>query len=344
MEKKRYAWIDIAKALGIILIVVGHGLNYKHVSFKYIYWFHVPLFFIISGTLHTQHDSIYSFISRRFKHLMVPYCTYLLIYVVFMSIGICGEIPIYKILLGGKFLINTNLAIYWFVPCLLATQIVSFLILKIDSVFMRFCTVIIFYLGAIILQYIFTDTFGYFMFNSYFSNNTIILPLSFEVVPMAVVFYVMGFSLAKSKLQLSGILTIALAVFFGFIIYLDNKRIIDIPHYVMYLQQYSLPIINIILPAGCFLIIRQLSISIEKHSVLRGVFMSIGQASMTILFTHVILANGFIYLLYVFFDYKVAEPQVTFLWIILGLILPYLAYSFFKPFSLTRKFFLGISD
>ncbi len=41
---------------------------------KYIYWFHVPFFFLISGLLHSSAQKIPRFIAARFKHLMVPYC------------------------------------------------------------------------------------------------------------------------------------------------------------------------------------------------------------------------------------------------------------------------------
>ena len=45
---KRIEWIDVSKGIGIILVLIGHislngGLN------KFIYSFHMPLFFILSG-------------------------------------------------------------------------------------------------------------------------------------------------------------------------------------------------------------------------------------------------------------------------------------------------------
>lgn len=46
---KRVSWIDIAKGLGIIFVVMGHSDN--PVAQKYFFWFHMPLFFIISGYL-----------------------------------------------------------------------------------------------------------------------------------------------------------------------------------------------------------------------------------------------------------------------------------------------------
>ncbi len=51
MEKKRDLTLDIAKAICIILMVVGHSFlthNYWH---NFIYMFHMPCFFLISGWL-----------------------------------------------------------------------------------------------------------------------------------------------------------------------------------------------------------------------------------------------------------------------------------------------------
>ena len=51
--EKRIEWIDIAKSLGIFLVVIGHtGINVFMPSVaKWIYSFHMPLFYFISGMM-----------------------------------------------------------------------------------------------------------------------------------------------------------------------------------------------------------------------------------------------------------------------------------------------------
>lgn len=44
MEKKRIEWVDIYKALGIILVVVGHATGAFN---NYIYQFHMAAFLLI---------------------------------------------------------------------------------------------------------------------------------------------------------------------------------------------------------------------------------------------------------------------------------------------------------
>ncbi|WP_442945177.1 acyltransferase family protein [Nostoc sp.] len=48
---QRIEWIDCWKGLAIITVVVGHII--APVS-KYIFWFHMPLFFFLSGYLYRK--------------------------------------------------------------------------------------------------------------------------------------------------------------------------------------------------------------------------------------------------------------------------------------------------
>lgn len=59
--KKDIAWIDYARLLGILLVVFGHVLQSQslfteneslHLIWNFVYLFHMPLFFIISGYLY----------------------------------------------------------------------------------------------------------------------------------------------------------------------------------------------------------------------------------------------------------------------------------------------------
>ena len=82
-NKKRIEYIDIAKGIGIILMVLGHipafSNNYKF-AYKLIYSFHMPLFFIISGFLfkckNEQNQHIVpgkEYLIKKIRTLLVPY-------------------------------------------------------------------------------------------------------------------------------------------------------------------------------------------------------------------------------------------------------------------------------
>lgn len=70
--RKREVWVDYAKAIGILLIVFGHLPNSEFVS-SFIWTFHVPLFFFISGYLiNTEHDAI-SYSKKIILRLVIPF-------------------------------------------------------------------------------------------------------------------------------------------------------------------------------------------------------------------------------------------------------------------------------
>lgn len=51
MDDSRIEWVDIAKVLGVILVICGHLLyatNFDVIN-KMIYSFHMPMFFTLSG-------------------------------------------------------------------------------------------------------------------------------------------------------------------------------------------------------------------------------------------------------------------------------------------------------
>ena len=75
-------YISIAKALGIILMVVGHSGCPAAIS-KFIYLFHMPLFFVCSGYFFKEisdRTSLLSFYKKRMKGLYLPYIKWSLLF------------------------------------------------------------------------------------------------------------------------------------------------------------------------------------------------------------------------------------------------------------------------
>lgn len=81
MEKARDIAFDIAKGIGIILVVVGHYVPDDaplwYTGFvRFVYYFHMPLFFIIAGYFYessTRRTNYLSFVWSKFQRLMIPY-------------------------------------------------------------------------------------------------------------------------------------------------------------------------------------------------------------------------------------------------------------------------------
>lgn len=64
---KRYSWIDILYTMGIVLVVLGHSHpsdwtvyagTFLEEVIKFIYSFHMPLFFFIAGFLFMNSNAI----------------------------------------------------------------------------------------------------------------------------------------------------------------------------------------------------------------------------------------------------------------------------------------------
>ena len=71
----RLAWIDALKGFGIVLVVFAH-YRLPEALDTYIFSFHMPLFFFISGCLFNfvkYTESATNFVKGRFKSLIIPY-------------------------------------------------------------------------------------------------------------------------------------------------------------------------------------------------------------------------------------------------------------------------------
>ena len=73
--KTHIEWLDIAKGLGVLLVVIGH-LWYNclfPIVNTIIYSFHMPMFFILSGFVFKKGNSKFgSFITSKIKRLILP--------------------------------------------------------------------------------------------------------------------------------------------------------------------------------------------------------------------------------------------------------------------------------
>ena len=115
MKTLRFDWVDIAKGIAIILMVVGHSSI--PVSFsRYIWSFHMPLFFVISGFLYDadKYKNLLFLIKRRMQTLIVPY-------VFFSIIAFIGMYPL-ELATWEELYKGWNGYALWFIPVLFITE------------------------------------------------------------------------------------------------------------------------------------------------------------------------------------------------------------------------------
>ena len=73
---QRLAFLDNAKMIGILLMIIGHCCTIRNAQYLYnfIYLFHMPLFFVISGYLFKPRE-IKTAIKKYAKAYLIPYLT-----------------------------------------------------------------------------------------------------------------------------------------------------------------------------------------------------------------------------------------------------------------------------
>lgn len=104
-DSKRVDWLDLAKGIGLLLVIFGHtfrpsmcdAYSWCAFSYNYVYSFHVSLLFLVSGIGYalTKEKNIKTstkeYITKKAKHILLPWFSYALcIYLVFC---VCQFIP-----------------------------------------------------------------------------------------------------------------------------------------------------------------------------------------------------------------------------------------------------------
>ena len=136
-DKKRIVWIDYLKVFACILVVIGHLIqslqksnidNYESItSFInwFIYLFHMPLFFAVSGYLYEINKKQFSwkqyknFVIKKIINLGVPYIVFYLLYVIINMI-FASSVNTPKGIEEIIGIINNPMPPYWFLYALLS--------------------------------------------------------------------------------------------------------------------------------------------------------------------------------------------------------------------------------
>ena len=132
---KRLRYIDIAKGMAILCMVLGHtySMQEKPFIFIWIYSFHMPLFFITSGILYrikrSGEQKYSSLIQKKTKTLLIPYLIWNTIYQIFISIlNFRGGKNIW--LTNLQHIIYFNGSAMWFLPVMFIASLIFLVTIK----------------------------------------------------------------------------------------------------------------------------------------------------------------------------------------------------------------------
>lgn len=182
-NKYRIAEIDMAKGIGILLVILGHMEKItSNVWKQFAASFHMPLFFVLSGLLYSQKDysmnDFRQFVSKKAKHILVPYILWALIY----SNGVSLKNIIYIFYANNKVFAEAGL---WFLPTFFVAECTYYLIKWLTSKtkpFLEPCLIIL----CAILSYL-LDTYP---INPLFKSYG--YPFSIDIALTATVFIATG--------------------------------------------------------------------------------------------------------------------------------------------------------
>ena len=134
LHNNRISWIDMAKGYGIIMVIAGH-LHLPSTITNYIYSFHIPLFFFLSGYLFNTKKSFKDFVAAKIKRLIIPYiclCIPMIFSNLLFSENYTFNYDSFKIELVC-FLLQERHTTLWFLACLLILNIIMYLVVKYST-------------------------------------------------------------------------------------------------------------------------------------------------------------------------------------------------------------------
>lgn len=160
-RKERINYFDIAKGIGIILVVLGH-LEYISLELRYaIVSFHMPLFFVVSGMLmnvtNDESKEIGTYIRSKAKRILMPYMYFSIIYL-FIIVGLIFISPdtyTWVYFYENAYLAGCmyGISVLWFLPALFFASIIFVAIRKKVGHYMTIVLVAIITISAYLCNY-----------------------------------------------------------------------------------------------------------------------------------------------------------------------------------------------
>lgn len=126
--KERIQWVDVAKFFGIFVIYLGHFGNDAGAAYTYVFKFHVPLFFMISGCMESKNTRrVMENIYHKFVNLMIPFFAFGLLSIILCTVkdnAAIGTVAAgLQVLAKGAIRNQFFAASLWFLTCLFVVEV-----------------------------------------------------------------------------------------------------------------------------------------------------------------------------------------------------------------------------
>lgn len=337
---KRVEYVDIAKGIGITLVVMGHN-DFALISpfaHKLIYSFHMPMFFFMSGMFFKPDIPFWTFVRQRFNRVLRPFL-FMILFIFFTSISFskvsileAGRRLVKSMYGSGQYLDWVQL---WFLPHLFVAGLFAYLFVRAIRqrlLFrLRWAILIVLYVVGVLSLNLFYP----FKLNLLGKDFTLYgLPFSLDLVLISGFFFILAYELNQTRyasfLENPWILLIAALMLTFLVWYFPAKIDFNIR------QFDSLPINTIEALLGITFIIA-LSKQLERVGWLSTLFKYIGQASLVILIFQVPIQDYWGQKLFALTDNLQFSYWISFL---IGVIGPIAINALFiRPNAILREWF-----
>lgn len=326
-DAERIEWIDVLKGMGIIIVVVGHVWVEPR---RLIFWFHMPLFFFISGRLFRSPLSWLGYARKKTARLLAPYLCFLVLLSIPEALrwfsGLTADPPsttpgavmvrVGQILYGGRYLTD-SCGVFWFITSLLICQLAyAFLHTRFGGSWWKLAAIVV----GLYLLAVFDGAY----------LPSVRYPLAAGPAALAIVFFWAGNTSAMRRYPRAPVAVCAGAVLVGVVLlelFTDTRLMFNMKY-----KDYGAPVLSIAVALSCIVLLIELARFAALLHDLNSALRALGRASLVIMFLHqpvqLTLAN-----------FQVTNsPAVR---IIAGVLVPFLAFLLFRHYSLTRRYLLG---
>ena len=157
--KARIKYLDIAKFIGIFCIYLGHFGIQAGYAFNFVFWFHVPLFFFLSGISEnfSSNVDLKTYIVKCIKKIIFPFLIFAFLSIVVQTIYLntyTEIIPSIIIILKGCIRNTFFAGSLWFLTCLFIVKIVFYVLKRLinNKIFVLLICFLIYLFSELIIN------------------------------------------------------------------------------------------------------------------------------------------------------------------------------------------------
>ena len=181
----RCEWLDVAKGYAILLVVIGHMIQFYLYPESYqtdlvyglIYSFHMPFFFILSGfaaSFSSVKEISVNNVDKKIKRLIIPFVSWALVNYLLSSLN--GSFTLSRLLAYVCYPAGGGL---WYLWALFFIYVIHASIIRLNSnnLYYRFLVLLLTYIILLRLSALLDGHFGMYEISRYF----IFYALGFEI-------------------------------------------------------------------------------------------------------------------------------------------------------------------